>query len=87
MKIDQRRVLLGAVARLIEPLAIQGQHRRRLAAGCYSADDAVRTLRLARELLGGHKLVKLEVLGDPKNAVSQRNRNYRRSQNAGKRRF
>ena len=34
-------------------------------AGCYSADDAVRTLRLARELLDGHKLVKLEVLGDP----------------------
>lgn len=35
-------------------------------AGCYSADDAVRTLRLARELLDGHDLVKLEVLGDPK---------------------
>ncbi len=34
-------------------------------AGCYSADDAVRTLRLARELLDGHNLVKLEVLGDP----------------------
>ena len=34
-------------------------------AGCYSADDAVRTLRLARELLDDHKLVKLEVLGDP----------------------
>lgn len=34
-------------------------------AGCYSADDAVRTLRLARELLDGHRLVKLEVLGDP----------------------
>ena len=34
-------------------------------AGCYSADDAVRTLRLARELLDGHKLVKSEVLGDP----------------------
>ena len=34
-------------------------------AGCYSAADAVRTLRLARELLDGHKLVKLEVLGDP----------------------
>ena len=34
-------------------------------AGCYSAEDAVRTLRLARELLDGHKLVKLEVLGDP----------------------
>ena len=36
-------------------------------AGCYTADDAVRTLRLARELLDGHNLVKLEVLGDPNN--------------------
>ncbi|TAN47499.1 MAG: sulfur carrier protein ThiS [Methylococcaceae bacterium] len=35
-------------------------------AGCYTAEDAVRTCRLARELLGGHKLVKLEVLGDAK---------------------
>jgi thiazole synthase len=34
-------------------------------AGCYSAADAVRTLRLARELLDGHDLAKLEVLGDP----------------------
>ena len=34
-------------------------------AGCYTADEAVRTLRLARELLDGHALVKLEVLGDP----------------------
>src|SRR6266571_4227280 len=34
-------------------------------AGCYNAEDAVRTLKLARELLDGHKLVKLEVLGDP----------------------
>jgi thiazole synthase len=33
-------------------------------AGCYTAADAVRTLRLARELLDGHDLVKLEVLGD-----------------------
>jgi len=33
-------------------------------AGCYTAKDAVRTLVLARELLGGHKLVKLEVLGN-----------------------
>ena len=33
-------------------------------AGCYTADDAVRTCRLARELLDGHSLVKLEVLGD-----------------------
>lgn len=35
-------------------------------AGCYNVDDAVRTCRLARELLNGHKLVKLEVLGDAK---------------------
>lgn len=35
-------------------------------AGCYTAADAVRTLRLARELLDGHALVKLEVLGDQK---------------------
>jgi thiazole synthase len=33
-------------------------------AGCYTADEAVRTCRLARELLDGHTLVKLEVLGD-----------------------
>ena len=33
-------------------------------AGCYTAEDAIRTLRLARELLDGHALVKLEVLGD-----------------------
>ncbi len=33
-------------------------------AGCYNAKDAVRTLRLARELLDGHALVKLEVLAD-----------------------
>lgn len=33
-------------------------------AGCYTADEAVRTCHLARELLEGHKLVKLEVLGD-----------------------
>ena len=35
-------------------------------AGCYTAEDAVRTCRLARELLDGHSLVKLEVLGDAK---------------------
>ncbi|MCI0652962.1 MAG: thiazole synthase [Methylococcaceae bacterium] len=33
-------------------------------AGCYNVDDALRTCNLARELLDGHKLVKLEVLGD-----------------------
>ena len=35
-------------------------------AGCFNSDDALRTLRLAREL-GGWKLVQLEVLGDKKN--------------------
>ncbi|MDQ7015609.1 MAG: thiazole synthase [Gammaproteobacteria bacterium] len=35
-------------------------------AGCFTAKDAVRTCRLARELLDGHDLVKLEVLGDKK---------------------
>jgi thiazole synthase len=35
-------------------------------AGCYTVEDAVRTCQLARELLDGHTLVKLEVLGDPK---------------------
>ena len=35
-------------------------------AGCFDADSAVRTCRLARELLNGHDLVKLEVLGDKK---------------------
>ena len=34
-------------------------------AGCYTAEDAIRTLKLGRELLDGHKLAKLEVLGDP----------------------
>lgn len=35
-------------------------------AGCYDAKTAIRTCRLARELLDGHALVKLEVLGDPR---------------------
>lgn len=35
-------------------------------AGCFNAEDAVRTCKLARELLDGHELVKLEVLGDEK---------------------
>ena len=34
-------------------------------AGCYTADDAIRTLRLARELLDGHPLCKLEVPPSP----------------------
>ena len=40
-------------------------------AGCYTAEDAVRTCQLARELLDGHTLVKLEVLGDPKTLYPQ----------------
>jgi thiazole synthase len=40
-------------------------------AGCFTADDAVRTLRLARELLDGHPLAKLEVLGDPQTLYPQ----------------
>lgn len=36
-------------------------------AGCFDADSAIRTCQLARELLDGHNLVKLEVLGDEKN--------------------
>ncbi|WP_269900253.1 thiazole synthase [Paenalcaligenes faecalis] len=36
-------------------------------AGCFSAADAVRTARLARELLDGHQLVKLEIFGSPTN--------------------
>ncbi|MBL4821718.1 MAG: thiazole synthase, partial [Gammaproteobacteria bacterium] len=35
-------------------------------AGCYNAEEAIRTCRMARELLDGHRLVKLEVLGDQK---------------------
>ena len=35
-------------------------------AGCFDADSAIRTCQLARELLDGHNLVKLEVLGDDK---------------------
>lgn len=40
-------------------------------AGCYNVEDAVRTCQLARELLDGHTLVKLEVLGDPKTLFPQ----------------
>src|SRR5690554_2449414 len=35
-------------------------------AGCYTAEESLRTCRMARELLDGHNLVKLEVLGDQK---------------------
>ena len=38
-------------------------------AGCFNAKEAVRTCRLARELLDGHSLVKLEVLGDEKHFI------------------
>ncbi len=40
-------------------------------AGCYTAKDAIYTLQMARELLGGRKLVKLEVLGDEKTLFPQ----------------
>ena len=39
-------------------------------AGCFNSDEALRTLRLAREI-GGWKLVKLEVLGDKKNLLPE----------------
>ena len=45
-------------------------------AGCFNSDEALRTLRLAREM-GGWKLVKLEVLGDKKNFISQYDRDYK----------
>ena len=38
-------------------------------AGCFNAEESLRTLRLAREM-GGWKIVKLEVLGDKKNFIS-----------------
>lgn len=46
-------------------------------AGCYTAEEAVRTCRLARELLGGHKLVKLEVLADQKTLFPDVQETYR----------
>ena len=39
-------------------------------AGCFTSEEALRTLRLAREM-GGWKLVKLEVLGEKKNIISK----------------
>ena len=44
-------------------------------AGCFNASEALRTLRLAREI-GGWKLVKLEVLGDKKNLFPEIHRNF-----------
>jgi len=46
-------------------------------AGCYNAEDAVRTCRLARELLDGHSLVKLEVLGDEKTLYPEMRETFR----------
>jgi thiazole synthase len=63
---EQTRLAIEASGAEIVTVAIRrtniGQDNT---AGCYTADDAIRTLRLARELLDGHDLVKLEVLGDP----------------------
>ena len=44
-------------------------------AGCFSSQEALRTLRLAREI-GGWKLVKLEVLGDKKNFIKNLNNSF-----------
>ena len=52
-------------------------------AGCYSAEDAVRTLRLARELLDGHALTKLEVLGDPASLYPNMPENVKAARDAG----
>lgn len=64
-----RRVNLGQHAgepSLLEVISPQKYTILPNTAGCYNATDAVRTCRMARELLDGHKLVKLEVLGDQK---------------------
>ncbi len=62
---EQTRAALDASGTEIVTVAIRRTNMLPNTAGCYTADDAVRTLRLARELLDGHDLVKLEVLGDP----------------------
>lgn len=64
-----RRVNIGQDARAPNLLDVLDPARFRIlpnTAGCYTADEAVRTCRLARELLDDHRLVKLEVLGDQK---------------------
>ncbi len=70
-----RRVNLGQNAGAAQPAGFRAASRASPSlpntAGCYTADEAVRTLRLARELLDGHDLVKLEVLGDPHTLLSQ----------------
>ncbi len=62
-----RRIDLSAPEGESLQTAIPPEHYTYLpnSAGCYTAEEAVRTLRLAREL-GGWTLVKLEVIGDPK---------------------
>lgn len=62
-----RRVNIGQDAGQPNLLDVLPPHEFTLlpnTAGCYNAIDAVRTCKLARELLDGHPLVKLEVLGD-----------------------
>jgi thiazole synthase len=62
-----RRVNIGQDAAAPSLLDVLPPHEFTLlpnTAGCYNAVDAVRTCKLARELLDGHQLVKLEVLGD-----------------------
>ena len=56
-------------------------------AGCYNAVEAVRTCQLARELMDGHSLVKLEVLADQKNLVSGYSRDIDCRRKVSKRRF
>ncbi|GIR64662.1 MAG: hypothetical protein CM15mP69_4900 [Ectothiorhodospiraceae bacterium] len=55
-------------------------------AGCFNAQDAIRTCNIAAEILNGEKLVKLEVLGD-KNPISKCSRNYYCSREFNKRWF
>jgi len=59
-----RRVEPASRGGMLDVLRAHGVGGLPNTAGCYSADEAVRTLRLARELLDDHRLVKLEVLGD-----------------------
>ena len=55
-------------------------------AGCFNSKEALRTLRLAREM-GGWKLVKLEVLGDKKTFVPEYDRNIKINKNFSQGRF
>ncbi|KQQ91942.1 thiazole synthase [Massilia sp. Leaf139] len=64
-----RRVNIGQDANAPNLLDVLPPNRFTIlpnSAGCYNAQDAVYTLQMARELLDGHRLVKLEVLGDEK---------------------